>query len=365
MGVVIALAMQGLVSLEGGIALALGANIGTCVTAGLAAIGKPREAVRVAVAHVAFKIAGVLLIFWLIPPFADLVRWLSPAAAADLTGMDRLAAETPRQIANAHTVFNVGIAILFLPMASLFARFCEWVVPDRPLEEGVIIRPKYLDTGLFDTPSLALDRVRLEIGHMGERVAAMLGQMMPAVLVADRGTLREIARMDDEVDILHGQIITYLGQISRKPLTENQTREFVNLMDAVNDLENIGDIIETDLVTLGQQRIDEGVKVSASTQKVLMELHQAVADTVGAALRSVMENDERAAQDVISMKGEINRLVQAASLHQAQRLVAEEPNRLAAYTVEIDVIEKLKRIYYFAKRIAKAMVPEELAEKAG
>ena len=97
MGVVIAMALQGLITLEAGIALALGANIGTCATAGLAAIGKPREAVRVAVAHVSFKIVGVILIFPLIPYLADVVRDLSPAAAAELVGMDKLAAETPRQ----------------------------------------------------------------------------------------------------------------------------------------------------------------------------------------------------------------------------------------------------------------------------
>ena len=93
MGVIIALALQGLVSLEAGIALALGANIGTCVTAGLAAIGKPREAIRVAVAHVAFKIVGVLLIVWFIPPFAELVRYISPVAGPEVTGLDKLAEE--------------------------------------------------------------------------------------------------------------------------------------------------------------------------------------------------------------------------------------------------------------------------------
>ena len=81
MGVVIALALQGLISLEGGIALALGANIGTCITAGLAAIGKPREAVRVALAHVTFKIVGVLLIIPFIPYFAEFVRYISPVEA--------------------------------------------------------------------------------------------------------------------------------------------------------------------------------------------------------------------------------------------------------------------------------------------
>ncbi len=364
MGVVIALSLQGLISLEGGIALALGANVGTCVTAGLAAIGKPREAIRVAVAHVAFKVAGVLLIVGFIPQFAEFVRWISPVEAG-LSGMDRLAAETPRQIANAHTVFNVGIAALFLPATALFARFVEWIVPDRPLEEVTLPRAKYLDANLLQTPSLALDRVRLEIGHMGEGVQEMLAHMMPAILTGDRETLRGIAKMDDEVDILHGQIITYLSQISQKQLTKHQTVEFVNLMDAVNDLENIGDIIETDLVALGRQRIEQGVTVSNETQEVLAGIHDAVSEAVKAALRSVMENDERAAQNVIAMKNWINILIEAATRHQALRLAADEPNRLAAYTVEIDVIEKLKRIYYFAKRMAKAVVPEELKEKAG
>jgi phosphate:Na+ symporter len=75
-----------------------------------------------------------------------------------------------------------------------------------------------------------------------------------------------------------------------------------------------------------------------------------------------MGNDEQAAQEVIAMKADINRLMDSAAMHETQRLVAEEPNRLAAYTLEIDIIEKLKRIYYFAKRMAKAVVPEEAAE---
>jgi phosphate:Na+ symporter len=365
MGVIIALALQGLISLEGGIALALGANIGTCATAGLAAIGKPREAVRVAVAHVTFKIAGVAIIFAFIPYLAELVRWISPAAPAGLSGMDKLAAETPRQIANAHTIFNVGIAFLFLPLSAQFARFCEWVVPDKPLEEALIIKAKYLDAGLLSTPALALDRTRMEIGHMGQHVEAMLQRMMPAVLGGDQTALREVAKMDDDVDILHGQIVTYLGKVSQNALSEQQTTNFLHLMDAVNDLENIGDIIETDLVTLGRKRIDDGITVSEETRRVLGELHHAVADTVSAALKAVMENDQRAAQEVIARKSDINRLMEGASQHQAGRLVAEAPKRLATYRIEVDIIEKLKRIYYFAKRMAKVVAPPELTQKAG
>jgi phosphate:Na+ symporter len=364
MGVVIALALQGLISLEAGIALALGANIGTCATAGLAAIGKPREAVRVAVAHVTFKVVGVALIVAFIPQLSELVRWISPVADADLTGMNRLAAETPRQIANAHTIFNVGIAVLFLPLAGLFARFCEWVVPDKPLDETVIVRPKYLDEELLSTPSLALDRARLEVLHMGEHVEAMLTKVMPAIASKDRAALQELEMMDEFVDALHASTVEYLGKISKATLSETQTKEFIKLMEAVNNLENIGDIIETDLVSLGNKLIDEGVTISEMTQEILRGIHATVSKSVAAAVQAVSQGSELAAQSVTDMKEDINRQTDTAALHEAKRLVAEEPNRIPAYTIEMDIIEKLKRIYYFAKRMAKTVTSELPQEKS-
>ena len=362
-GIVIVMASQGFITLQAGIALAFGANIGTCVTALLASIGKPREAIRAAVIHVLFNVFGVLLWVGLIGQLAEFVTWISPAYPG-LSGMHRLAAETPRQIANAHTCFNLANTLLFIGFTSQFARLVEWLVPDRPLEEMIIAKPKYLDDALLETPSLALERARLETGHMGERVKDMLQRIMPAILSGDRTQLREVAKIDDEVDVLHRHIISYLGNISRRSLTEEQTHEFINLMAAVNELENIGDIIETDLVHLGQQRIDEGVSVSKGTREVLTKLHEVISATTELATHAVIERDERAAQDVIAMKADINHLTDSAALHESKRLVAEEPNRLAAYTVEMDIIEKLKRIYYFSKRMAKSVMPEGTLERA-
>jgi len=359
MGVVIAMSLQGLISLEAGIALALGANIGTCATAGLAAIGKPREAVRVAVAHVTFKVLGVIIILPFIPYLAELVRDISPVAEAGLVGMDKLAAETPRQIANAHTIFNVALATIFLPFAGLFARFCEWIVPDRTIEEdAALVQPTYLDEELIDTPTLALERARYEIGHMGEYVNQMLTMSMPAFLAGDRERIKEISGIDDKVDFLYAEIVAYLGKISRKQLTESQARELSNLLAAVNDLESIGDIIETDAVDLAEQCFAKDVRISEATQKVLGGLHGTIAGSVERALHSVAKNDGETAQDVIALKGEIQAQVAYAEQHQAQRLVADAPNRMAAYSVEMEVIEKLKRIYYFAKRMAKTVEVE-------
>ena len=363
-GIVIVMASQGFITLPAGIALAFGANIGTCVTALLASIGKPREAVRAAVAHILFNVAGVLIWVAFIPQLAAVVTSLSPAHP-ELSGIGRLAAETPRQIANAHTIFNVANTLIFIWFTAQFSRLVEWMVPDRPLaEEGAIIRPKYLDEELLATTSLALDRVRLETLHMGEHAQRMLTQIMPAIADRNREALEAIQNMDDQVDILHGHTIEYLGKISKTALTDVQTKEFVNLMEAVNNLENIGDVIETDLVGLGNKLIDEGISISESTRQVLRDIHAAVSRSVDAAIQAVSQGSEVAAQVVTNMKDDITRLTESAAMHEIERLVAEEPNRIPAYTIEMDIIEKLKRIYYFANRMAKTVIPEIVLQKA-
>jgi phosphate:Na+ symporter len=362
-GIVIVMASQGFVTLPAGIALAFGANIGTCVTAMLAAIGKPREAVRAAIVHVLFNVAGVVIWVGLIDQLAQFVRWISPAYP-ELSGMDRIAAAAPRQIANAHTIFNVANTLIFIGLTSQLARLVEWLVPDRPLdEEGMVVRPRYLDAELLSTPSLALDRVRLEVEHMGERIDEMLRLILPAIFSGTRTELRRIARMDDEVDTLHAHTIEYLGKVSKQALTEIQTQRLIRLMEVVNDLENIGDVIETNLVVLGEERLDHGIRISQGTRDVLRRFHEQVIESVHAAVHSVAQNDEEQARAVIAMKRTIGELTDSASLHQAKRLVAEEPNRVAAYTLEIDIIERFRRIYYFAKRMAKSVVAEEAEEE--
>jgi phosphate:Na+ symporter len=356
------MASQGFISLPAGIALAFGANIGTCITAMLASIGKPREALRAATVHVLFNVFGVLIWLGFITHLANLVSWFSPSYP-QLAGVDRLAAETPRQIANAHTIFNIANTFIFIGFAGQFARLVEWLVPDKPIEEVILAKPKYLDEELLETPSLALSRVRLEIGHLGKRVNAMLEEIMPAVLSGNRVELRRVATIDDYIDALHGQIVTYLGRISQKSLSEGQTRELLGLMDAVNDLENIGDIIETDLVYLGNERIDAGLTISDETRKLLANLHELATVSTRLATDAVMTDDAVVAAEVINMKQELQRLTDWAAIHQADRLVVDEPNRLSCYTIEVDIIEKLKRIFYFAKRMAKTVVAEVPVEE--
>ena len=232
------------------------------------------------------------------------------------------------------------------------------LIPEAPLAgHEPVVTPRYLDALLLDTPTLALDAVRRETARMGQRVERMMERILPALLQGGEHALKAVARMDNEVDTLHAAIIHYLGEISKRPLAEAQTEELVSLMEAVNDLENIGDIIETNLVSQGLMRIHEGMSVSLRTQRVLGEVHAAVSEALGQAVGAVVENDPDLALQVIARKIDINRLLAQARTHQAHRLVAAEPQRVVAYRIEMDTLEYLRRVYYFSKRMARALVP--------
>ncbi len=130
----------------------------------------------------------------------------------------------------------------------------------------------------------------------------------------------------------------------------------INMMEAVNSLENIGDVIETNLVTLGMQRIEDDITVSPETTEILTRYHGAVRRALDASLQAATQRSEKSAIAARKMKSEINQLADAARRHQAQRLVVDEPGRIAAYTLETDVLQNLQRIYYYTRRMARTVL---------
>jgi len=354
-GVVIAMASQGLITLPAGIALILGANVGTCITVMFASIGKPREAVRAGVVHVLFNLIGVLLWLGFIPQLAQWVTTLSPSLPG-LAGADRLAAETPRQIANAHTLFNLVNALVFLPFASLLARSVEMLVPDRPVAQEELIRARYLERGFLSTPALALQQARREIARLGEHVERMLAAILPAMLVGSRASLDAVEQMDQPIDQLYDHIVEYLGEISALKLSDESTAELMHLIGVANSVESVGDVVETDLASRGRHRLDRQVQISPQTRKLIEDFHSMSAQALHDALVAVRERDLELARRVVAMKPAIQKLADGATRHVVDRLRADESRRLPSFAVETDMIEDLRRIFYFAKRIAHSVI---------
>ena len=360
-GVIIVLGSQGLISLEQGIALVFGANIGTCVTALLAAIGKQRPAVRPALVHVIFNVAGVVIWFGFIDELAQLSRWMSPEQTA-LAGAERLGAEIPRQIANAHTLFNVGNTLIFVWFTGVFAWVVTRLVPERKVSKPGEIEPRFLDSELLETPALALDAARMEIVRMAGYAMPMVRQIGSAVLSGSRDDLKRIKKLDHDVDVLHRAIVRFLGKVSREDLILKETRVLQDYLSIATLYESIGDVVETDLVHVGTKRLERNVLISLETQKIFTTLADKVAWALETATEAVDRGDVSLAKEVIDAKNDVNAIADQISDRLIERLVAEDPHRTSTYRVESQLVEHYQRIFYFAKRIAKLVAGDGFVE---
>ena len=265
-GIVIVLASQGLLPLDAGIALIFGANIGTCFTAWLASIGKSIDAKRAVTVHILFNVAGVLVWFMLIPELAACVKHISPQAP-ELGGIARLAAETPRQIANAHSVFNITNTFLFIWFVGPISKIVIKIIPERPTTDAEKSQPKYLDPALLNTPALALDAVRLELSRMGTRVTKITNGSLEAVSSGTAEDMRNLWKMDSRVDEIHGFILAYLADLSRGNLEKSQSDLLHRYLATSNYMENIADMVETNLMEIGRERLRTGLVISDATMQ--------------------------------------------------------------------------------------------------
>ncbi len=351
-GIVIVLASQGLLSLDAGIALIFGANIGTCFTAWLASIGKSIDAKRAVTVHILFNLAGVIVWFMFIPELSSTVRYISPQTN-ELNDIAKLAAETPRQIANAHSVFNITNTFLFIWFVGPIGKIVMRIIPDRPSTVAEEAKPKYLDPDLLNTPALALDAVRLELSRMGTRVTKLTNEALEAVTSGTAEDMRQLWKMDSRVDTIHDFILAYLADLSRGNLDKSQSDLLHRYLACSNYMENIADMVETNLMEIGRARLNSGLIISDATIQLLTHFHEEVSLRVRQSIDALITNDHTTAKKVIGAKPLIRQISVDAEEHLSRRFRADEPQRMVAFRLESEMIEYLKRMYYFAKRIAK------------
>ncbi len=349
-GIAIAMATEGLLTLPAGIALALGANIGTCATALLAAMGKPAEAVRAAIIHVLFNIIGVVI--WL--PFIGLLADLAVAVSPGDPGQ-----AIPRQIANANTIFNVINTVSFIGFTHWFATAAQKIYPDRTEKVDLIIKPKFLDEEVVSIPTVALDQVRQELGRMGQIASTMMTGLLKATRQKDEKQINAIIRLDEKVDILEAEIFKFLSKIRQQSLTEEESKIHQDLMTATVNLESLAGVIETDLSGLIKKFIRKERNMSETTRQMLRGLHGEVLQTIDFAVQSIQDNDWTAAVKINNKKDVIDQLVGKLLSRKSERLGLGKMVELETNRIEISLIDKFQRIYSLTQRIADIVTPTQ------
>ncbi len=374
-GVVIVLAHQGLITLESGIPLIFGANIGTCVTAGLASINTSRDAKRVALAHVVFKIAGVMLFIFWIPGFAELVRALSVKFGSDIA----------RQIANAHTIFNVGLAVIFIPFTALFSRLVVWFLPDKEEDTGIRPRVRFLDESSLSSPALAIELARREISHM----AGTLGRMLKAVIIpfiSDEKFIRKkpltkeeiellikdiptrderhpqltllegIDMREEKLDFLNDRIGEFLIKISKKEISKDQANEVYGMITIASDMESIGDLIHRNLVKLIAKKRELDVDFSDEGKEELMIYHKKVCRQIDLLEQAFAERDMEKARKIMEGEKKYLDLEEQYRIRHLQRIRLERQDSLNTHEVHMEMMDILKQIVVYSSNIAKTFL---------
>ena len=360
--IVIVMASQGFVTLETGIAFALGANIGTCVTAMLASLGKSVEARRAAMIHVLFNITGALIWLPVIGYLAALSVWVSPEAPG-LSGAERLAVETPRQIANANTLFNLINACVFLPFAYYFGRLTEMLLPEKVTQETEIVTAKYLDKELVSTPALALARVRLEVAHMGQIVTTMMARFSRIVGTKDLNKINQVCIQDDQVDVLQEKLLSYMAGIRRHELSQEQEQEFMQLMAVIDHIEHVGDDLSVGLARVARKFVEFDIEVSEETQEDFRRLFEQLEIAFVYAIRAVTIEDQKAAQEVLMMSDTVDSAISNVLDRQMEKLDLSS-NRSVIFRVEMAFCEQARHIYSLSRRIAIQVLPKSIAPDA-
>jgi phosphate:Na+ symporter len=339
-GLALSLASAGLMPLVGAIPIIFGANVGTAATAVLAAVGQNAEARRVAAAHAAFKIVGVVIFFPLIGPFADLVRTTSP--------------DVQRQIANAHTIFNVALALVFLPFSGLAADLITRLIPEtrRQSESG----PMYLNPAVLDTPAVALGQALREVLRMGDVVLQSLRETRVVLERNDEALMREIVARDDLIDRLEEDIKQYLVKLREQALTEEQAERETALIFVIVNLEEIGDVIDKNLMDLAEKKIRGNHVFSAQGWREIADLHAKVVENLELAMGALASGDREIAEKVIRHKSIVNTMERQLRAAHIQRLHEGLRESIDTSSIHLDLLASFKRANSLVTGIAYAVL---------
>jgi phosphate:Na+ symporter len=343
-GLTLSLGQQGLLPLSASLPVVLGANIGTCATALAASMRSSSDARRVAVAHIAFKVLGVALVFPFIGPLANLVA---------LTSLD-----PARQIANTHTFFNVAISALFLPFAPWAARVITALVPEEERGDNPY-RTRYLDDRFLEQPALAIGQAMREALRMGDVAQVMLRDAMVVMRTNNQELLEDVERRDDQLDYLEREIKIFISRLGRETMSPDMARKEIALISFIGNLENIGDIIDKNLMELARKKLYQGRRFSEAGEAELIEFHGMVSKNLERAIAGFAANDRSLAQEVLDQRPVVRqreRELRDSHLARLRRGLAES---LETSEIHLDVLTNLKRISSHITALVYPILEEE------
>lgn len=336
-GLLQALAKQGLIDINIAFPILFGDNIGTTTTALLSSIGTNKTAKRAAIIHFLFNLIGTVIFMTILRiPIQKIVVALNPG-------------NVQRQIANAHTLFNVINVIIQFPFANLLVKIAKKIVPGDAEEETVGL--KFLDSRIIETPSIAVGQASKEIYRMARIVEENLKTSERAFMEKDEKLTNEVFEQEKVINRLETDITEYIVELSKAPLTDEQHATVNILLNAINDIERVGDHADN-LAELAQYRIDNKILFSDEAIEELKIMFDKAEKVYIEAIEAFKTSDIDKAEDVLKLEEEVDYLEKKYRANHIERL----NNQLcqpSSGVVFLDIISNLERVSDHSSNIAQ------------
>jgi phosphate:Na+ symporter len=337
-GIVIALAIAGLIDFRIAFFLILGDNIGTCVTAVIASFNGNIASKQLATGHALFNVIGVVIAYLCFPIYQYLIPFLSPG---DLT----------RQIANTHSAFNIINTVIFLPFVTYYIKLIKSIIKGEDYEKKDI---QYLDENLIDTPTLALDTVKKEIGVMLDISNEMIVKVQKCLEKFDHKQYQEILVDEDSIDKLENSITQYLIETSRREMLNETSKLAQVLISNVKDVERIGDHGEK-MVMIAQKKYEDDVIFSEHAQKDLKKLFSLTVKMLKLSEKAITNDDRKSAKEAQEIKLDINAVISESEKNHINRLKSGQCINIAGHLFS-DLLIHFSRINAHLDNIVEAVL---------
>lgn len=357
-GITMALASQGLLTFEASVALILGDNIGTTITAQLASIGASINARRTARAHAIFNVLGVMLIAAIFPFFLKGVIGFT-AGMMDIGPPDLLVnGQKPnigRYIANAHTGFNFVNAIFFLIFLKYLVKLTCWLVPEKKHEGTIeeLRHIKFIDNRYVDTPVVAITQARAEIVRMAEAVQLMYNDVIHSSQHRKLEDLSKWRKREDIIDSLQKEITLFLTNVMQKEVSPEESREIASLMRMANNLERAGDGVEN-IAELMEEMIEQDLHLSEGGNHDYELIAKRVGDFLNLIVSAISKEDKDIMLHAQQLEDEIDRMREEMRSNYIMRLQSGlctvDPGLIL-----VDMLTSFEKIGDFCYNIAQAV----------
>lgn len=325
----------------------LGSNIGTTITAQLAALRTNLNARRTAWAHTIFNVLGALIAYPLVHfgLFGNLVHIVSPWELGPGT--------IAPCIALAHTIFNITNSGIFLPLAGLLEKIVVRFVPERPGDAAA--RPVILEEHLLDTPVIALEQTKREIIRMARTAKKALMRSVNGIINDDRAKLESTRQIEDFIDGFQLQITSYLSALSRRHLSDEVSVELPVLLHTVNDLERVGDHA-VNIVEIAERKIQQKISFSDSALTEAEQLRKEIDQMFNNVIAALENNDIKAAKSAaLTNENNLNKMQMEFRRSHVRRM-SEGVCTAETGLIFIDLVDNIEKIGDHLTNIAQAII---------